>query len=607
MAETGNPVERKRGAISYGGLAQAQNEYAKAFGSDIMGGMAIGASQPESAPRPLAGVMDAANRSGHDPVRTAAEDSMLMQSRDDMMFAQLSRPPRTQDANPGALPHQVYYPNANDPIIKGYMSHPMIGNQPLFAASGGLMPVGMLDARRQVVAESAQRQAQRQGAKNNKVEAVEAYAPVKSKINNAMFGWASRYYDKGFEKRGTFFNDLIDDENSDVGLEFKAGIQKFQDLGGLTTFVSEEIDTKRKAIMDGGQVATPDNRRLLDNYHNGIREAFDRIGPNAEPKDLEDVEKQLMGYLDASVAVMNMAKVYDDRYASLKTDLMESSPELGPVLRRMDEGQELSTEDLRILRTYEKEFMNPKRINTFVDEIMRDYGVDLELSDPVTAQQKGSEKVFRDRVQRELEARFPDRVKRSYTTHRNDQGGSKGGVLGGSKIDMFETSANDIARYGFLVHYGGDKIKDFYNLYPPKGGNPPHISPARVTGARFVDQDGSLSMYNGHTTVKMDLPQHVFQGTMDGREGWFLVGETYDKPVGGKKGESGQWGSPHNVIKRHSDKRQVILPLTQWDPTTKQMVGTTTLDALLAVSGSPMSRAEAYQKFGVRDQLLTPP
>lgn len=57
--------------------------------------------------------------------------------------------------SPGALPQSAYYPGLGQPIAVGNSSGSVIGSQTLFAPGGGLIPLGMMDARDQAVQKAA--------------------------------------------------------------------------------------------------------------------------------------------------------------------------------------------------------------------------------------------------------------------------------------------------------------------------------------------------------------------------------------------------------------------------------------------------------------------
>jgi hypothetical protein len=120
---------------------------------DLSGGMATGA--------PTTGAMLAgADRSKFDPTRAAAEEEIMRQARDRSLYASMNPSPQYGEAGPsGVLPLNQYHPSAGENIIKGYVQGSRIGSNPIFAAGGGLMPVGMLDARRQVMMNTASRNA----------------------------------------------------------------------------------------------------------------------------------------------------------------------------------------------------------------------------------------------------------------------------------------------------------------------------------------------------------------------------------------------------------------------------------------------------------------
>ena len=544
-------------------------------------------TQARPAEKAIGSVMSGVDRSEYDPMKAAAEDAVVSKSfRDDLLFARMNAPAPKQDASPGVLPHTSYYPNANDPIIKGYMSGKVIGSQPLFAASGGLMPVGMLDARRKVVADAGKRQAERAAAKAREFKKVEAYKPVENSINDSWMNSVSQLEEKYIKKYGSSAIEMMNDPNSSFSTEFAKVDQAHRTLGEYTVLVEDTINKKLEDIVDGKQTATETTRNALNSYREGMTEAMSKIHGNMTPDDMDAVSDQLGVYMSAALPAINMMGVYDKYFnGNITRDLKEYSPQLSAILERKSKGETLSTDDMNIITQASKKYMDDGRLDTFVDQIWSAHSYDIKLANPF---EKDEEKL-KAQVKEEIEARFGVENELKVTTSKKEAGMSGGGwAVGGKDYALQPTSISNVAKEQMYLSQGAS-AGQAYSVVPRKGG----------TKTRTIEIDGYASFpelakdkqqFVGNTGVDLHA-MYIVEGTFPDAQGkmqsgYFLTGMTDQTPVSKTSGST-----TGRLKKADSGKQQVVrIPLSLKNGGT--FGGTRALDSFIEQYG--LNKDEMY-------------
>lgn len=482
-----------------------------------------GGSQPDGGNSFYADFVSGIDRSGFDPMRSAAEDDIMNGVRD-MSILQGYRAadtPVASPAQPGVLPANTYYPGIGENIVKGYVG----GKYPIVTAGGGLMPMGVFDARRQVLTRSAQREQSRRQAKEAEAKRFDAYDPVEQDINNIYWNRANQIKNEAFKKYGRHAPDMLADPNTSEYQSLERLNQQLETLSEFTNTVYGQMDEKMKDVVDGKQFATPESRAVMEQYRTGINEVIRSVGPNSTEQDLQKVNKVLASYMAASQSAISMNSVYDRFFDShIKPDMIETMPDLYEALE---------TGDRSVITTKSTEYLKPDRLDTFADQIWAEHEYDIKLSRPGM-----SDEEHKKQIKKEIAARFANRSNVSYSTIRKKSTAGPGSstlsnkdfyVVQSDPANISPLAANKYDR-GFL--FGANNSRDLQDV--------PVVLDSKVY---YEDETDKKWAGEPNRKIYMDIDGIMYgdQETASGTKisGWYLFGTTeYEQTsTGMKKGD----------------------------------------------------------------------
>ena len=469
---------------------------------------------------------------GQDPEQQAVYDDLLGQARDMAMLSSNQTKPQYGPAGPaGVLPHQAYYPNANDNIVKGYVQGSRIGSNPIFAAAGGLVPVGIWDANKRVLQNTAARKAA--SAKEKKIDPmdfdpIEADARYQETIRSYWWKHEEKIMNDAFREYGTLAEDVVNNPNSTYGMRRKKLHEQLSSIGDLTTELTTTFTDKLKAMKEGDETATQADQDRMEEYMTGMAEELDRLSPEMTDKEISGVIKALNGRSVAANQHMNMIGIYNDYAKNLKTRITEGKPQLLPLFTDTDEDGDPWTpaEKQEAMVTWTKEEVDKEQIAQMQMEIWNTPHLrrSIGLSDP-----RLSEEEQFDSIRKALEARLPTKTTNQASRVPNGSGSS--GWLGSKKYSMEPVN---IANVPENLYHG-----DVMAAYEPlnlKGGTSSGIK----WNIRADDQAYFPGMEDGEKwyglagmSLTLESPQLVHSSVqINGKtiEGWFVNGTTSSTP-----------------------------------------------------------------------------
>jgi hypothetical protein len=186
------------------------------------------------------------------------------------------------ERNPATGPLSLtdYYPDANNPVGVGSYSGSMIGSTTLFAPGGGLVPLGMMDARDKAIQDAAYSKAKEYDAFRKMYQApttklVNIQPEISSEYNKMLQGytqeakqkygsqWAKKLEtDQNFLAKNKSFQDLA--KYGDAIVDAKAKLDDAKKTGKYTVTPSL-LETERK-LMSATNPDSPEFKKLGDYY-----------------------------------------------------------------------------------------------------------------------------------------------------------------------------------------------------------------------------------------------------------------------------------------------------------------------------------------------------
>lgn len=180
----------------------------------------------------------------------------------------------------GALPNTAYYPDINHNIAVGNYSGSEIGSTTLFAPGGGLVPIGMMDARDLAAQKAAMMKAKQIEDFRNKYKSPNTkLQTVQPKLTSEYMNFLSKSQQAALKKSGG--NQLLANKMLENDPKFQERNKNYQDFAKLYDNVvdhSAQLDLQEK---DPNFVVDPRTRQHQKNLLSSL-EALGTEGPFSE-------------------------------------------------------------------------------------------------------------------------------------------------------------------------------------------------------------------------------------------------------------------------------------------------------------------------------------
>lgn len=202
--------------------------------------------------------------------------------------------------SPGAMNPNTYVPSLGQSTAVGGYSGSMIGSTTLFAPTGRIVPLGMIDAREKALQDAAAKAVELKAQKAAKQAEMNVMAvPTAPRLNNKNFQGA---YNKEFN---SWYNDTVKeaqrlygpndwaralkDPNTEIGRDFQQKLAQFQYLAERGNQLTDMM-AKAMAQEEKGELYLPEKTKRM------MYDAYNRIGDwkNADITDLYGLERQIV-------------------------------------------------------------------------------------------------------------------------------------------------------------------------------------------------------------------------------------------------------------------------------------------------------------------------
>jgi hypothetical protein len=222
----------------------------------------------------------------------------------------------------GALPVSSYYPDVNHNIGVGSYSGSEIGSTTLFAPGGGLVPLGMLDARDAAVKHAA---AQKQKSLDDFYKQYQSpttkHVTVQKDLSEAYNSGLQQWNQNALKKAGgdqALANRMLMQDNS-----FRAWNKSMQDTAKFHDAIVEHAAQLAKDEKDPNFVMSPETRKLTGDLMSGVQyqgmDPFSKEGREIGAKYLAaaatyDIDKSVNTAIDKAIpTIEQLAPTFQGR------------------------------------------------------------------------------------------------------------------------------------------------------------------------------------------------------------------------------------------------------------------------------------------------------
>ena len=255
---------------------------------------------------------------------------------------------------------QDYYPDINTPLQVGTYSGSIVGNNPIFVAGGGYIPVGIIDARRRALERAAANKVKK-GEKLKELMLVDSAEQYQDKIHEIGLGIFNKYG----EAAGWDYYQLMD-MNNPLAREFQSEYQNYRANAKRTIAIQKQYETVLKDLTDGDKYVPPSVLKAMEDWQSGMW-SMDAL---SDPELLQRIEREMQSY-------DHMTKDAE----ALSKDIQKDQTFFGAIPETEDEWAEYNKEletikssrNYDILRSGTFKYVPVDRIARLVD-LKVDYG-----------------------------------------------------------------------------------------------------------------------------------------------------------------------------------------------------------------------------------------
>jgi hypothetical protein len=257
---------------------------------------------------------------------------------------------------------QDYYPEIGRDIAVGTFSGSRIGSQTIYSGAGGLLPMGLYDARKRALAETAKK---KQAALDKIMETPD----VVPQFNTEYKSYAYNAIQDELEKNGFDYNRLIKNRES------MNNINRLKTLAGEINYVDASMTEIKKRYDDakksGGDVfIEEDVLRTMEKFQRGITD--DLPGVLSGKVKITEQMKGLRDYADGMAQVDRMVKDFAVSQVEIPFNIKTKQEinasnigELQDALVKIKSGKDVDKYMSVIKKYYD---IDPTSINDWMDE-----------------------------------------------------------------------------------------------------------------------------------------------------------------------------------------------------------------------------------------------
>lgn len=258
-----------------------------------------------------------------------------------------------QSPSPGAQPKSTYFPSAGKPLQAGTFGSKSLGSIPIFVANQGLIPIGMLEAKRKAEQDAAIKEFAMFGPANNEAlsQYIELVNPLaqdefNAKVQNSINGYLD---DKAYELGGDYGKARLLSK-WDPG--FKNMIRGYQNYAKMYNQLAPKA---MDIIAKAGNPA----ENYVDDEAVELATEFIRNHDNLGTKDIEDLNK-FIGKFEA--------------YTGINDAVTAELAMVGERIRTtVKERVKLSTDANKVLEDSEKSGFTDDEIDIMTEDALQSY------------------------------------------------------------------------------------------------------------------------------------------------------------------------------------------------------------------------------------------
>ncbi|KKN85530.1 hypothetical protein LCGC14_0278530 [marine sediment metagenome] len=259
-----------------------------------------------------------------------------------------------QAPSPGAQAKSTYFPSAGRPLQAGTFGSKSLGNIPIFVANAGLIPIGMLEARRKAEQDAAVKEFAMFGPANN--EALDHYIELvnplaQDEFNAKVQGSINTYLDdKAYELGGDYTKARMLTKYDPA---FKNMIRSYQTYARMyNQLAPEAMDVLAKAADPTANYVDDETvRKAMMFIHN-----HDNLGTTS----IDELHK----YVGEFQAYMGIDKAVKSSLGMVKSSITTT----------IKENVKLSTDAYKVLERVEREgFYTDDEMDMLVEDAMQSY------------------------------------------------------------------------------------------------------------------------------------------------------------------------------------------------------------------------------------------
>lgn len=256
---------------------------------------------------------------------------------------------------------QQYYPDINKPLQVGTYSGSIVGSNPIFVASGGTMPVGIIDARKRSLENAAKKRAK------NKQKIVEmAFAkgaiPYQDQIDDLSMSGLEKFG----EATGWDFSGLMDPSNP-LAKDWWKWTAKMKSFANRTKMTEELVNKMDEEELKENTYFPPHARQARSVWNSGrlnMNDYFDNW------EKFDKVEQMLQDYGNASHYLKKQSTGLKLDAAPIRADIDFSNPQ---VAKNVNEAiGKIRGGDYDNIYTVMSKFMDMSRVKGIVDQTIMD-------------------------------------------------------------------------------------------------------------------------------------------------------------------------------------------------------------------------------------------
>lgn len=276
----------------------------------------------------------------------------------------------------GAQGQAALYPGLNEPVIKGYYSGSIVGNNPLVAADD-IMAIDPILARRKAIDDAAKLRAA-ELTKPFEYQKPKAFkdARYQEKLDKEVFDVQDEYIAQAKERYGANWRAMLKDQSTELGGKYIRTMHNFETIISNMDAVTDMVAKLDEGLKDKSIYLTPQQKKVYDDYKKmtGNFKDYETFGKH----DFEELHSILTG-----------ARDFND-YLNKSGVLNKLEAEISSSFRVNDKGEyyNLSTKETTSYKSMIDGLTKSFIETTFANEIANKVYTEAQIKEAIGARLK---------------------------------------------------------------------------------------------------------------------------------------------------------------------------------------------------------------------------